>query len=302
MLSEKPWTITALMRLVLRLVACLCAGLIVACGFRAGAIGKLSWMLGGIMAAGLVFLIAAIVITARPWPATGFVLRAVGLLFCFEAALLFGAWAQKIVGMPQPSIPQMLIGAMSFQGAALVIVWFFVREHGITWRQAFGFSERIGYAIAVAIIAAAVFLPLGWALQQLSIEGLTRLSHTHEKPEEQQAVQVVHMAVTFYSRAILGVITVLLAPVAEELLFRGILYPAIKRAGFQRLALWGSSLLFAAVHLNLAAFLPLLVLAVVLTLLYEHTGNLLAPIVAHALFNGLNFAELLLQDRLTAGS
>ena len=50
----------------------------------------------------------------------------------------------------------------------------------------------------------------------------------------------------------------LLAPVAEELLFRGILYPAIKQAGFPRLALWGTSLLFAAMHMNLVTFVPLL--------------------------------------------
>jgi membrane protease YdiL (CAAX protease family) len=32
----------------------------------------------------------------------------------------------------------------------------------------------------------------------------------------------------------------------------------------------------------------------VFTWLYEITGNLLAPIIAHALFNGLNFVGLLL--------
>ena len=35
--------------------------------------------------------------------------------------------------------------------------------------------------------------------------------------------------------------------------------------------------------------LPLSVLAVVLALLYDKTSNLLAPIIAHALFNAVNF-------------
>ena len=39
--------------------------------------------------------------------------------------------------------------------------------------------------------------------------------------------------------------------------------------------------------------MPLAVLALVLTALYERTDNLLAPITAHALFNALNFATLL---------
>jgi len=37
-------------------------------------------------------------------------------------------------------------------------------------------------------------------------------------------------------------------------------------------------------------FLPLFALAMLLTLLYERTNNLLAPITAHSLFNALNFA------------
>jgi membrane protease YdiL (CAAX protease family) len=41
-------------------------------------------------------------------------------------------------------------------------------------------------------------------------------------------------------------------------------------------------------------FLPLLVLAVALTMIYEWTDNLLAPIVAHGVFNGLNLAALFL--------
>jgi membrane protease YdiL (CAAX protease family) len=64
------------------------------------------------------------------------------------------------------------------------------------------------------------------------------------------------------------------------------------------LALWGTSLLFAAVHTNVVTFVPLVVLALVLTALYERTDNLLAPVAAHVLFNALNFAELLVLQRV----
>jgi membrane protease YdiL (CAAX protease family) len=51
--------------------------------------------------------------------------------------------------------------------------------------------------------------------------------------------------------------------------------------------------------LNLATFIPLAALALMLTLLYERMDNLLAPITAHALFNAANFAMLYsLQDKL----
>jgi membrane protease YdiL (CAAX protease family) len=42
-------------------------------------------------------------------------------------------------------------------------------------------------------------------------------------------------------------------------------------------------------------FLPLVVLAVALTWLYEATNNLLAPILAHSLFNMANFFWLVIE-------
>jgi membrane protease YdiL (CAAX protease family) len=98
----------------------------------------------------------------------------------------------------------------------------------------------------------------------------------------------------------MAVAAVLLAPLAEEVLFRGILYPAIKQAGHPRLALWGTALLFAAVHLNVATFVPLTVLALVLTALYEWTNNLLAPIAAHVLFNAFNVVLLVVLQQMGA--
>jgi membrane protease YdiL (CAAX protease family) len=46
-------------------------------------------------------------------------------------------------------------------------------------------------------------------------------------------------------------------------------------------------------------FLPLTLLALALTWLYERTNNLLAPILAHSLFNGVNFL-LFIIERLGA--
>jgi uncharacterized protein len=86
---------------------------------------------------------------------------------------------------------------------------------------------------------------------------------------------------------------VAVAPAAEEVLFRGLLYPVLKRRIGMRWAVAVSSLLFAVIHLNLMTFVPLLLLAGLLVWLYEYTGNLLAPVAAHAVFNLANL--LLLQ-------
>jgi membrane protease YdiL (CAAX protease family) len=92
---------------------------------------------------------------------------------------------------------------------------------------------------------------------------------------------------------LVGITAILLAPVAEEVLFRGILYPSIKQAGFPQLALWGSAVIFAATHANLMTFVPLTFFAIAQCLLYERTANLAAPIAAHSLFNIINFVWVL---------
>jgi membrane protease YdiL (CAAX protease family) len=95
----------------------------------------------------------------------------------------------------------------------------------------------------------------------------------------------------------LGVFAVVLAPVAEEFIFRGMLFPFVKQLGFPKLAWFGVSFLFALIHMNAPTLLPLFVFALGLTWLYDRTDNLLAPITAHALFNATNLAVLLWQNR-----
>ena len=179
------------------------------------------------------------------------------------------------------------MAALSFQGVALVFIWRFMREHRVGGRDAFGFSVNWKMALLLGAAVACLALPVSQVLQLASAEIMSRLS---VKPEIQPAMQALQNTVTWLDRVALGIAAIGLAPVAEEMLFRGILYPAVKQAGYPRAALWVTSLLFAVVHWNVATFVPLLLLAIALTLLYEKTNNLLAPITAHSLFNALNFA------------
>jgi membrane protease YdiL (CAAX protease family) len=47
--------------------------------------------------------------------------------------------------------------------------------------------------------------------------------------------------------------------------------------------------------MNLTALLALTVLGIILTFLYEETGNLITPIIAHSVFNAVNFAYMVFQ-------
>lgn len=80
---------------------------------------------------------------------------------------------------------------------------------------------------------------------------------------------------------------VVLAPVCEEIFFRGYLYPALRNRMNRQPAMILNSLIFAAVHFELIGFLPRLVLAYGLCYLYERNRTIAAPVVGHALYNGL---------------
>jgi membrane protease YdiL (CAAX protease family) len=87
---------------------------------------------------------------------------------------------------------------------------------------------------------------------------------------------------------------VVLAPVSEEIFFRGYVFRAMSaRKGFIK-GLIFSSCLFALVHLDVASFLPLAAGAAVLAIGYRRTGSLWTSIVAHALNNAFAFALLML--------
>ena len=87
----------------------------------------------------------------------------------------------------------------------------------------------------------------------------------------------------------------LVAPVAEEIFFRGVVYNAWERERGTGVAVVGSALLFAAIHTSLFALVPIFALGVTLALLYRSTRSLAATIALHAGFNAISVAIALLE-------
>ncbi len=91
--------------------------------------------------------------------------------------------------------------------------------------------------------------------------------------------------------AVLWIGAVAVAPLAEELFFRGVIQTWLMRATGRRLLAVGiTAAIFGAVHLSWTppqfhAVVPLGLLAVLLGLSYERTDALAIPIAVHALFN-----------------
>ena len=78
---------------------------------------------------------------------------------------------------------------------------------------------------------------------------------------------------------------VVLAPVIEEILFRGILLPCVLKSREFFFAALLSGAYFAIVHFHAPSFIPLLCLSIIFSAAYASTGSIITPIVMHMLFN-----------------
>ena len=95
-------------------------------------------------------------------------------------------------------------------------------------------------------------------------------------------------------RCVVASTAVLLAPLGEELLFRGIALPVLARHTSILAAMCIVSAIFAAVHFHVPSLVPLFVIAMCFSAAYVFSGSIVTPITMHVLFNGMSLAAAIL--------
>lgn len=182
---------------------------------------------------------------------------------------------------------QFSVSIIAFHGVGVVGVFYVLRECRIGWNAAFGFCKnRIPKALKFGALTAILVLPVVWGLHVLSSYLIVKLSGYSEP---QTSVVMFQESSSLRNLVVYGFCSIAIAPVIEELVFRGVFYTAFKQATSQVNALILVSLLFAISHGNLASSLPLFVLSLAFIWVYERTDSIIAPIITHALFNAANF-------------
>lgn len=199
---------------------------------------------------------------------------------------LSGAARQR--GETFPPAAMLALTGLGVHGVGLVLIGRFLRHEHRSVREAFGCDSSPGESLRRAGLWMLAVGPLVYGLHQGV--GLL-LERWGWNPKAQEAVELL-MGSGWTGRLVVALFALGFAPVVEEALFRGILFPALRDAGWHRAAYGVASLGFGIVHGNLAALLPLAVFGGFLAWLYVRTGNLLAPITAHFLFNLVPFALL----------
>ena len=113
-------------------------------------------------------------------------------------------------------------------------------------------------------------------------------------PVSQPALEwLVDVNTTMLFKSILVVQVVLVGPVMEEILYRGILVSVVRKTSSTGMTILLTSLFFAVLHGNLLVIPGLTLLGACLAYSFIRTGSLVAPIVIHVVFNAFNVGILL---------
>jgi hypothetical protein len=208
----------------------------------------------------------------------------------FAGFLLLGAWlglAQLAPGETlQPTIEQTLALA-ALEAVALVGAVYFLgmRRRGVTW-TGIGLRPVSWLWIGIVTVVTLIAIPLTGLLTILILMALGR------PLDNPQLEFLMPEGLSWVSAAGMVLLGGVAAPFAEELVFRGVLYPLLRN----RWGLWpgvlASSLIFAVIHGDIAVGVTAFVLGIILALVFEYSRSLWSAVLVHVLNNSLKILLL----------
>jgi uncharacterized protein len=226
-----------------------------------------------------------------PWPAWsaalalvgGLVLAALGGLVVDLPALALGV---KLTSSHTP--PGLAIADTVVQDVAFVLAALYCAHLGGRAVSSWQFGLRrpaVGWwtagRLVVLLLLVFVLLSVVWS----------EVLH----PEEEKLLEQLGSNEGAVLLALSAALTCVVAPICEEILFRGYIFTALRNWRGTIPAAVITALLFGGVHVGSAPVLDLVPLAGLgfgLCLLYRYTGSLYPAIVAHSLNNSLAFSSL----------
>lgn len=168
---------------------------------------------------------------------------------------------------------------------AWVLLW--VRLRHRVGLKALGWNFRLE-DVGSGFLAALLGLGATAAASNLAISLWRAVSNSDvEQPEQ------LPNSLTGGRVALAVIAVVIVAPIAEELFFRGFLYQALRKWRGVPQGVLLSGLIFAVAHGHPLLIIGIFPLAIILAYLFQRRNSLAAVIAAHAFFNGISLIILL---------
>ena len=230
-------------------------------------------------------------VAAQPWEPVAWDGPDVAALFLVQ--VMFGLVAANSGPKPMPVLHQLSAGTASTVAATFVGVWI-LRSRGASWRslglitRSFGSDAKL--ALAALALVLAPLLTLSSGLDQLV-------------PYRHPIIDFLSEHRDPLSLAMVFVSAVVVAPIAEEFFFRGVLQGWLQKrlpelGGLGAIAI--ASLAFGLAHVGQGlAWIPLVFFGMAVGYLAKQTGSIVPGIIVHSLFNAVSVVLVLLQTHET---
>ena len=218
-------------------------------------------------------------------------MRTFGLPEAFlAAALVFLILMNVTASVGRSPIQMTNRGLVVSLFVTLFIVFFvaaFLKLRGIDIDSLAGFSRTsLKRALSTAVVLLLAATPL-----IILTEAVTQ-SAFGSGSSKQEIVDLFNSSRTIGQRVMIIVLAVVVAPIAEEFIFRFFIYGVCRRYFGIAIGLAFNSLLFAAAHTHLPSAAPLFILGGCFTLAYEWSGSILVSMAMHSLFNSVQLIFL----------
>lgn len=177
-------------------------------------------------------------------------------------------------------VVQIVVYTLSIAG----VVWMVRNEPGVRWRQLGIHGQHLFRCIFLGIGSYLCALPC------IVVVGMIQTRIMKQVPTSQNGVfsLFAHPPSGAQLLALLLLVCVV-GPLFEELVFRGVLYGSLRQVMPRPAAMVVSAAIFALVHADLPALLPIFILALFMAFVFEKTGSLVPSAVMHMMQNTTTF-------------
>lgn len=162
-----------------------------------------------------------------------------------------------------------VVQAVSMIAGAGAVWHLFLRENPVITMPAR--HKRDGVLLFVLGGFAALAVNILFALS-----GLTGSSAVYEQVAEKQFALPLWAGIVLYG---------IVSPIAEEVVFRGIVFNRLRRQYTKWIAIVGSALIFGLYHGNVVQALYGFLLGILIAVLYEKYGSFMVPVILHSAAN-----------------